>query len=576
MAHPSRAEAASGSDDGAEIGVLPRRSAPPTPPRTPDEEAILTIWREVLERPDIGVLDDFFDLDGNSMHAIKVISRIREAYGVSIRAIDFFESPTVAALAAFVAANAPSERAVVRPRRPDAEPVLSFDQHRLWLVDQLVPGGAYNVHGRRRLLGPLRVAVLETSIREIMRRHETLRTRFPDIDGEPLQVVDDLDEEWRLRVVDVSDADDQVRAAERVLDEDAMASCDLAQGPLFRALLVRLSDTDHVLGITAHHTVCDNGSVALFVKELSALYRADGDPREADLPPLPIQYRDFAVWQRELLASDTVARQLDYWGEHLAGAPAELTLPVAERPAAVNGSADSADSAGDGGDGGSGSGGGGGRVRSALPAAEATALRELCRATDTTVFMALLAALTAVLGRWSGQRDVVVGVPITGRLDAGTRGLIGLFFNTLPIRMDLRDTTTFAEALTRARESALGGYGNADVPLDLVVRRVRPPRIADRTPLFQVVLNVVDSDRSSNGLGDIDDEPMDSPVMPSKLDFVLTGKELDGEIPLELEFDADRYDEARMLLLLDEVRALLRAACADPATAVFDDQPHHP
>ncbi|HEV2086975.1 MAG TPA: condensation domain-containing protein, partial [Cryptosporangiaceae bacterium] len=253
MAHPARAEAASGSD-GAEIGALPRRSAPPVPARTPHEEAMAAIWREILERPDIGVLDDFFDLDGNSMHAIRMISRIRETYGVSVRAIDFFESPTVAALAAMVAAQAPSERPVVGPRPPDAEPVLSFDQQRLWLVDQLVPGAAYNVHGRRRLRGALDVPVLEASIRAIRSRHETLRTRFPDVDGEPLQVVDDPDQNWRLRVVDVTDADDGLAAAERLLDEDAMTSLDLAHGPLFRCVLVRLAETDHVLGITAHHS----------------------------------------------------------------------------------------------------------------------------------------------------------------------------------------------------------------------------------------------------------------------------------------------------------------------------------
>ncbi|HTF11585.1 MAG TPA: condensation domain-containing protein [Asanoa sp.] len=511
---------------------------------------MVTIWREVLDRPDIGVLDDFFDLDGDSMHAIKVISRIRDTYGVSVRAIDFFESPTVAALAAFVAAEAPSDRAVIRRRPPDAVPVLSFDQHRLWLVDQLVPGGAYNVHGRRRLLGPLDVPVLEASIRAIMNRHETLRTRFPAVDGEPLQVVDDLDEGWWLRVVPVTD----LAAAVAALDEDAMAACDLERGPLFRSMLVRLSETDHVLGITAHHTVCDNGSVALFIRELSALYRGGGDPEVADLPELPIQYRDFAVWQRELLAGEEIGRQLDYWQQHLIDAPPELTLPTAERPPASPG-------------------GGGGRVRSALPAGETVALHELCRAHDVTVFMALLAALTSVLGRWSGQRDVVVGVPITGRMDARTRSLIGLFFNTLPVRLDLGGAPTFADLLGRARDAALGGYAHADVPLDLVVRRVRPPRVAGRTPLFQVVLNVVDNDRGDTGLDDIDDEPMDSPVMPSKLDFVLTAKEFDGEVALELEFDADRYADDRMRALLDELRALLRVAGADPGTAVFDDQP---
>lgn len=513
----------------------------------------MTIWREILERPDIGVLDDFFDLDGDSMHAINVISRIREMYGVGVRAIDFFESPTVEALAAFVASAAPSERALVRPRPPGAAPVLSFDQHRLWLADQLVPGGAYNVHGRRRVLGALDFTVLEASIRAIMNRHESLRTRFPDVDGEPLQVVDDLGGDWCLPVWDVTGADNPIAAAVRLLDEDAMASCDLASGPLFRSVLVRVGEADHILGITAHHTVCDYGSVGLFVRELSDLYNVGGDLELADLPVLPIQYRDFAVWQRELLASEAISDQLDFWRRQLDGAPPELTLQCAEPPPAPGGT-------------------GGGRVRSALPGTETAALHDLCRANDVTIFMALLAALTRVLGCWSGQPDVVVGVPITGRIDAGTRSLIGLFLNTLPIRMNLAGDPVFTDLLVRARDAALGGFANADVPLDLVVQHVRPPRVTGRTPLFQVVLNVVDTDQPGTGLDGLDDEPMDSPVMPSKLDFVLTAKEFDGELHLELEFDAARYGEDYMLALLAEVRTLLREAGHRQGAAVLSDQ----
>jgi acyl carrier protein len=505
---------------------------------------MLAIWREALERPDIGVLDDFFDLDGDSMDAIRVISQIRDRYGINVRAIDFFESPTVETLAAFVAAQAPSERPALVPRPPDAEPVLSFDQQRLWLADQLVPGAAYNVHGRRRLLGPLDVPVLETSIRAILNRHEALRTRFPDVDGEPLQVVDELSASWRPRVVDVSAAGDQLAAAERLLDEDAMTAMDLARGPLFLATVVRLSATDHVLGITAHHTVCDHGSVALFIRELSALYRAGGDPDRADLPPLPIQYRDFAVWQRTWLAMEAVDRELGYWRDHLDGATVELTLPFAARSPAP--------------------GAPGARIRSTLSEADTTAVRDLCRRHDVTLFMVLLATFGSVLGRWSGQPDVVVGVPMTGRSDVGTRNLIGLFFNTLPIRLKLDGEPGFTELLARAREAALGGYAHADVPLDLIVRAVRPPRPEDRTPLFQVVLNIVDDARGQTPLGDIQDEPMESPVLPSKLDFLLTAKELDGAVHMELEYDASRYAEGRMRALIEDMAALLRQACADP------------
>jgi len=543
MAYPAQADAAV-------------RSTAPESPRTPHEETMVEIWRDILGRPDIGVQDDFFDLDGNSIHAIQVIARIRETYGVSIRAIDFFESPTVEALAAAVAARAPAERPVIGPRPPDATPVLSFDQQRLWLADQLAPG-AYNIHGRRRMLGPLDASVLEKSIRAIIGRHETLRTRLPDVDGEPFQVVDDPREDWRLTVVDVSGADDRLAAALRLADEDAVRPFDMAQGPLFRCLLVSLSDTDHVLGITVHHTVSDDWSVTLFVQELSALYRVGGDVARADVPELPIQYRDFAVWQQQWLAGEAVQRELEYWGQHLAGAPPRLTLPTR---------------------GASPTTGVGHRVRSALSTEDTSALHELCRAYDLTMFIALLASFAAVLGRWSGQRDVVIGVPITGRTDPGTKSLIGLFFNTLPLRVDLSGGPTLAELLARARDVALGAYTHAEAPLDLIVRRVRPVRIPDRTPLFQVILNVVDRPKtnmiyrpSNEARGDVTDEAMDGPARPSKLDLNLTARELDGALEMDLEYDSVRYEEAPMRMLLDEVGALLLMARADPTAAVFGD-----
>jgi acyl carrier protein len=526
----------------------------PEAPRTPHEEAMVALWSEVLDRPDIAVSDDFFDLDGDSLHAIQLITRIREMYGVTVRAIDFFESPTVETLAAFVAAQEPNARAVIGVRPPDAEPVLSFDQHRLWLADQLAPGAAYNVHGRRRLLGPLRVDVLEASVRAIMVRHEALRTRFPDIDGEPLQVVDDLPADWRLRVADVSgdhaDPADAVAAAVKLLDQDAMTVMDLAHGPLFLCLLVKVGDGDHVIGVTAHHTVCDNGSVSLFINELSALYRAEGDPTRADLPELPVQYRDFAVWQREWLGGDAVERELDYWSEHLAGAPPELTPPADARPAEVPAIA-------------------GGMVRTTLTEADTTLLHELGRAHDATLFMTLFTAYSVVLGRWCGQRDVVLGVPMTSRTDKAIEHLIGLFFNTLPIRLDMSRGPTFAELLARTREASLGAYAHTDVPLDLIVRRVRPPRFADRTPLFQAMLNVVVYAGGTTSLGDVEDERMDLPVVPSKLELLLSAQEVDGRLLLGLEYDAVRYDRACVQALVDDLVELIRAAHADSGMAVF-------
>ena len=252
MASSLDGEEPGGADEGSLVSFVP--------PRNPHEEAVVAIWRDVLGRSDIGVHDDFFDLDGNSLRAIQMIGRVRKLCGVSIRAVDFFQSPTVAALASAMAT--PSGQPVVSRRPPGADPVLSFDQRRLWLEDQLRPGTAYNVHVRRRLVGHLNVAALDSGIRVILARHEALRTRFPTVDGGPVQIVDDPDDNWHLTLTDLADMPDGLAAARQLADEDAATPFDLARGPLVRCLLIKLGDTEHVLSVTAHHIVCDDWSVS--------------------------------------------------------------------------------------------------------------------------------------------------------------------------------------------------------------------------------------------------------------------------------------------------------------------------
>jgi len=525
----------------------------PVPPRTPHEEAIAAIWREILDRVDIGVEDDFFDLNGSSLQAIEMVARIRETWGVDIRARDFFARPTVAALAAAVAAAASSEGSVVTRRPPDAEPVLSFDQQRLWLEHQLRPGAAYHVHERRHLVGVLDVDALQASIRAIVARHEALRTRFPTVDGQPIQVVDDPDERWRITVRDLSgDGEDRAEAAQRLADEHAAAPFDLARGPLFRCLLIRLDDTEHVLSVTAHHIICDSWSIGLFIQEFVALYRAGGDPDRAGLPELPVQYRDYAVWQRKWLAGQAVQAQVEHWRQHLDGAPPALALPAVGRPSPFDGV--------------------GQRILAGLSEEETNALRQLCVAYGVTPFMALLAALATVLSRWSGQPDVVIGVPITGRTHVGTEKLIGFFVNTLPLRISLAGEPTFAELVGQVRQAALASYANADVPLDLLVQELQVARDPGRTPLFQVLLNVIDTPQVEQISG-LSVSAMDAPAQPSKVDLTLTARESRGALRLEYEFNARRYQPAMMRHLVEQVGGLLRAALRDATRPVLDYPP---
>ncbi|MGH3921590.1 MAG: condensation domain-containing protein, partial [Pseudonocardiaceae bacterium] len=286
------------------------------------------------------------------------------------------------------------------------------------------------------------------------------------------------------------------------------------------------------------------------VREFVALYEAGGDVERAGLPTLPIQYRDYAVWQRQWLAGETLEAQVGYWRRHLAGAPAALALPTTGRRSPSEG-------------------GRGGRIRSALSEEDTVALGDLCRTYGVTSFMAILASLATVLSRWSGQSDVVIGVPITGRTDPGTERLIGFFVNTLPLRIDLSGDPTFADLIRRVRQATLGGYAHADAPLDLLVKELPITRIPSRTPLFQVILNAINS-LGVDQMSRVTAEEMDTPVPPSKLDLALSVRESHGAFQLELDFNADRFQAAMMQILVEQLGTLLRAAVDDPTRGILD------
>jgi amino acid adenylation domain-containing protein len=518
-------------------------------PRTPMERRLAEIVAHVLGITTVGVHDNFFDLGGDSILAIQVVARAQDD-GIGLSPLDLFEHPSMAQLAEV--AGAGDRPPPVNPRPADAAPVLSVDQERLWIEDRLVPGAAYHVGAQLRVVGPLDLAVLEASIAAILVRHEALRSRFPTVDGTPVQVVEPADPAWRLPVADVSGLAPQERAAERkrLAATEATVPFDLATGPLLRCLLIRLSPTEHILSVTSHHIVSDMMSVDLFGRELAALYAAGGDATVARLPELPVQFRDYAVWQREFLAGEQREREVGYWRDHLAGAPPALTMPTAHRLAPTPDAR-------------------GGRFRTSLTVEETAALHALCRAHEVTPFMVVLSSLATVLGRWAGQPDVVVGVSISSRTDVATQNLIGCFINTLPLRVDLAGAPTFTELLTQVREVALGGYAHANAPLDLVIKELGVLRDPRRTPLFQVMLNVTDVP-SVERIGDIALEMADTPELPSSFDLVLHAREINGATALQLEFNADRYQAPMMEILTDHLRTFLGAAAGDPDRSILD------
>jgi amino acid adenylation domain-containing protein len=538
--------------------VLPAPVAPIAadgdPPRGAHEELVADVWREVLDLDTVGRDDDFFDLGGDSLKVGEVLSRLRERAGGEIPLMLVFENSRLADLAAALPTVGSSPGGNVVPARsPDAKPVLSFEQQRIWLECQLKATVAYNMHGSQWLRGPLDVPALERSIRAVIDRHESLRTTFPVAGGLPVQRVAEPDPCWRITVEDLSGSrSGGAAAAERLADAQAAVPFDLTAGPLFRCLLVRLSETEHLLSMTVHHIISDGQSVRLILRELSALYQVGGDIGRTALPPLPVQYQDYAVWQRNTLTGEHLATAVDYWRERLAGAPPALALPTARRRSP------SADMAG-------------GKVRTALGADAAAAVHKLCRVHGVTPFMAMLAALATVLRRWSGQDDLVIGVPVNTRAAANTEALVGLFVNTVPLRIELTGDPAFSEVLDRVRRVAVDGYVNhAETPFEILVGELRPARDPSRTPLFQVVLNMIEDVEDEWRLRDIVVEKPRHPAQPSMFDLALDVRHIGDDYRLELLYHGERFEASVMRALLDQFAAMLAAAADDPSRGILE------
>ncbi|HEX8432876.1 MAG TPA: amino acid adenylation domain-containing protein, partial [Longimicrobium sp.] len=526
-------------------------------PRNPTEEILAGIWTELLGTERVGVDDSFFELGGHSLLATRVVSRVREAFGIELPLRALFESPVLGALAAEVDGLLRAERGMAAPplRRVarDGDAPLSFAQERLWFVDRMEPGSPiYTLPFSYRLTGPLDAGALGSAIQALVERHESLRTVFAVTDGAPVQhVVHSAPA--RFPVVDVSGMRAAARDAEieQLVSAHVSAPFDLEHGPPFRASLVRVSAEDHILLLNFHHVVVDGWSVGIVLREMAELYEAFREGRAPLLPDLPVSYTDFAVWQREWLQGDTLARQVDYWRHKLDGAPPLLELPT-DRPRPL--------------------------VQTHRGAAEdlhlspETAARLLAfgRREGVTLFMTLLAALDVVLARWSGQDDVVVGAPIAGRTRAETEGIVGLFLNNLAMRVDLAGEPTFRELLARVREATLGAYAHQDVPFERLLEELHPARSLSHAPVFQVMLNLLNFDgRGAGGFAGVEMAPFGSERAPdSKFDLTLYAVERPDGIVLHLVYAAELFDAARMREFLAQLSAVLDGAIAEPDTPI--------
>jgi acyl carrier protein len=408
-------------------------------PHTPTEEVVASLWAAVLGVEEIGRTDNFFDLGGHSLLATQLMSRLRAAFAVEMPVRSVFEAPTVATLSAAIdAARHGPERLLAPALVPldrDNDLPLSFAQQRLWFLDQLQAGGAaYNIATALRLTGSLNLAALAMGWAALVHRHEALRTTFPTVHGAAVQMIADS-QAVPLPLIDLQAlaAAEQIAAVQHLAEAEAQRPFALAQGPLLRLTLVRLGKAEHVLLVTLHHIVADGWSMGIMIREVAALYEACVCGRPSPLPPLPVQYADFAQWQRTWLQGKVLDAHLTYWQEQLAGAPAVLELPTDRPRPPVQTFA-------------------GGVELFRLSAELTHALTTLSRQAGVTLFMALLGAFATLLCRYSGQEDLVIGSPIANRTHRETEGLIGFFVNTLVLRLDLGGHPSFTDVLERVRQ----------------------------------------------------------------------------------------------------------------------------
>jgi amino acid adenylation domain-containing protein len=525
-------------------------------PRNAVEERLLEIWKELLGGERIGVEDDFFALGGHSLLATQAVSRVRQAFGVELPLRTFFAAPSVAAVAAEVVAlrlggseaDVPPILSVPRGGRLP----LSFAQERLWFLDRLEARTlAYNEAAAFRMEGPLDVAAFRWSLDELLRRHESLRTAFPEIDGQPAQIIQSA-APFEIPLVDLS-ALPPARHEDEVLRlalAHAVRPFPLAQGPLVRGLLMRLGTADHAVLFSFHHIIFDGWSIGIFVRELSVLYTARLANAPSPLPPLQIQYADFASWQRRWLQGEVLARQIDWWRERLTGV-AVLELPT-DRPRPILPAAPS------------------GQRYPVVRPALTEALRTFSRSRGATLFMTVLAGFQALLHRHTGQTDIAVGTPIANRNHGDVEKLIGFFVNMLVLRTDLSGAPGFSDLLDRVRQTALGAYDHQSLPFAKMVEELRPERDLRHTPLFQVSFQLLNLPESPLELPGLTLHPLSFSARSAKFDLDLMLTDAADRLTGVLDYNADLFDATTMERLLAHLEQLLAGALDDPARPLSD------
>jgi len=529
-------------------------------PRTVVEATVARVWSQLLNRREISINDDFFALGGHSLLAVQVVSRLQEEFQIELPIRSLFENSTIATLAEVIEnARQIAQPPIVPVPRTGPLPV-SFAQQRLWLLDQIAPDtSAYNILGGMHMRGDLDVNAFEHALNAVTQRHEILRTRFSSIDGRPVQIVGQS-HPIKPALVDLRGlpAEQRETKLHEFAKDELNRPFNLAQGPLMRVGLVRLSDDEHVALVTMHHIISDGWSMGVFVNEFVTLYKSFRNHEPANLPSLPVQYADFSYWQRDRDRVKAIDEQLDYWRRKLAGNPPMLELqtdfPRTAEPALR-----------------------GERLTHRISPELSQSLRELSRREGVTLYMTLLAAFKTLLFRGTHQHDVLIGTAIAGRNRAEVENLIGIFINMLVLRTDLSGNPTFIELLNRVRNVTLEAYAHQNVPFERLVEELQPARMLSRSPFFQIAFGLDYTPVQKFTLPDLELTPMNFPTELSRYDLTLWVFESEPELTASWTFNTDLFKPETIKLMQLRFETLLSNIVKDPrarllALELFSDE----
>ena len=526
------------------------------PPRTSLETRLATIWQELLKVPHVGIHDNFFELGGHSLLATQVLARVRTLTTTEVSLRTLFDGPTIAQLAKTLETQTSPMDAVHAPplcRQPHEGPLpLSFAQQRLWFLAQLEPESpAYLMPYAWRLRGALDRTALEAGLTLLVARQASLRTSFPTIHEQPVQVIAPITP-FVLAYRDLSQLSELAQEQEvlRLLDHERQHPMDLTTGPLWRAQLLALGPEEHVFLLTLHHIITDGWSMLLFFRELHALYTEQVTHQALPLAPLPVQYTDYACWQRQWLVGDVLDRQLTYWHTQLAGAPASLELPIARpRPPRQTFR--------------------GANHTFTLPAPLTHAIQQRSQQAGVTVFMTLLATFFVLLFRYTGQRDLLIGTPISGRTHTEVEDLMGFFVNTLVLRLQVTGQPTFLDVLRLVRATCLEAYAHQDVPFEKLVEVLKPVRDPSRHPLFQVMFQLHHAEPHGGlRLPSLEVTSLAPDTASARFDLWLGFVLQEGTLTGTLTFNTDLFEASTIAAFVGHYHTLLTGLVTDSTRAI--------